>query len=99
MISTTYENLVEDVKPGDRLLLDDGSIELECTATGTDRLICTVVCGGIELRVPKDWRVNIQTTTLLGGTENKHRQPSDADAKGQLTITGTVVCGGIEVKD
>ena len=59
----------------------------------------TVVCGGLELRVPREWRVAIDTTTLFGGTEVKRSQPSSSQATGELTITGTVVFGGIEVKD
>ena len=80
-----------------------GGMELDLreAALGDEEVVieATVVCGGIELKVPKDWLVNIQTTTLFGGTENNRSQPSAADAKGELTIIGTVVCGGIEVKD
>jgi hypothetical protein len=49
--------------------------------------------------VPKSWRVNLQTTTLLGGTESRHPQPTIEDCTGELTITGTVVCGGIDIRD
>jgi predicted membrane protein len=80
-----------------------GGMELDLRdaglAGGTAIIDATVVCGGIELRVPRDWRVNIQTTTLLGGVENKRSQPNASDVKGELTITGAVLCGGIEVKD
>ncbi len=80
-----------------------GGMELDLSdaVLGSEEVVieAMVVCGGIELKVPKDWLVNIQTTTLFGGTENNRSQPSAADAKGELTITGTVVCGGIEVKD
>ncbi len=68
-------------------------------AGGKATIDATVLCGGIEFRVPKNWTVNLQVTTLLGGTENRHQQPSPEDSLGELTITGTVVCGGIEVKD
>ena len=80
-----------------------GGVELDLrdAVLGSEEAVieATVVCGGIELRVPKDWRVNIRTTTMFGGAENNRPQPSAADAKGELTITGTVVCGGIEVRD
>jgi predicted membrane protein len=66
---------------------------------GKATIDATVICGGMELTVPKDWKVNIQATPILGSTENRHRQPSPGEATGELTITGTVVCGGIEVKD
>jgi predicted membrane protein len=80
-----------------------GGMELDLRGAGLGGGIAvidaTVICGGIDVRVPKDWRVNIQTTALFGGTENKRSQPSPEDARGELTITGTVLCGGIEVKD
>lgn len=80
-----------------------GGMELDLReaglAGGEAVLDANIVCGGIELRVPRDWRVNIQATTLFGGVEDKRSQPNDSDAKGELTITGTILCGGIEVKD
>ncbi len=46
-VTTTYERLTEDVRSGDRILLDDGNIEL--TANGADGhvLNTTVVQGGL----------------------------------------------------
>jgi pyruvate kinase len=45
-VSTSYAALPRDVKPGDRILLADGAIELRVQAT-TDALVtCTVVHGG-----------------------------------------------------
>ena len=44
--STTYKDFVKDVKPGDRVLLADGSVELRVfDKTDTDA-ICEVVSGG-----------------------------------------------------
>ena len=59
----------------------------------------TVVCGGMEIMVPKDWMVHMQPSVVLGGAELQRRQPKIEDASGELIITGTVICGGIEVKD
>jgi hypothetical protein len=61
----------------------------------------TVFCGGIEIKVPRDWIVNLQTTTLFGGVEDKRLFPGASEniIAGELTITGMVLCGGIEVKD
>jgi hypothetical protein len=66
---------------------------------GKATLDATIICGGLELLVPPEWRVNIQTTTLLGGVENNRQQPAAGQAQGELTITGTVLMGGIAVKD
>ena len=58
-----------------------------------------VVCGGMEIKVPKDWMVHLQPSVVLGGAELQRRQPKIEDASGELIITGTVICGGIEVKN
>ena len=46
-VFTPYAPLVESAKPGDRLLLDDGKIELRVTAAVPGELVTTVVNGGI----------------------------------------------------
>jgi pyruvate kinase len=36
-LSTTYQQLVDDVRPGDRILLDDGNVELRAiSSAGTE---------------------------------------------------------------
>ncbi len=47
-VSTTYASLPKDVKPGDRILLDDGRLELRVTQT-SDSVVSTVVVTGGEL--------------------------------------------------
>jgi pyruvate kinase len=46
LISTTYEALPRDVKPGDRVLLDDGNLELRVVRSAGPRVECEVVDGG-----------------------------------------------------
>jgi len=46
LISTTYDPLPADVKPGDRILLDDGNLELKVVRTSGQEVECTVVHGG-----------------------------------------------------
>jgi pyruvate kinase len=45
-ISTTYAHLAEDVSAGDRILLDDGAIELAVEKMSHGEVICEVVRGG-----------------------------------------------------
>lgn len=45
-ITTTYENLYRDVSPGDRVLIDDGLIELRVTGITDKTVECEVVYGG-----------------------------------------------------
>ena len=53
--------------------------------------------GGIEIRVPDDWTVDLQGTPLMGGFEDKTRRPSDTSKR--LVISGLAIMGGIEVKN
>ena len=45
-VPVTYEHLAEDLAPGDRVLLDDGAIELEVRSVKGDRVRCLVRRGG-----------------------------------------------------
>ena len=45
-VSTTYEALARDVKPGDALLIDDGLVRLEVLASDGREVRCRVVEGG-----------------------------------------------------
>ncbi len=47
IISTTYKNLAQDVTEGDRILLDDGLIELKVESKTADSIICRVITGGM----------------------------------------------------
>ncbi len=46
IISTTYKPLPQDVKAGDRILLDDGLLELRVLGTSESDVQCEVVYGG-----------------------------------------------------
>jgi pyruvate kinase len=46
-VSTSFTALSEDARPGDRLLLDDGKIQLTVAAVQGKDVVCDVVVGGI----------------------------------------------------
>lgn len=46
LIPTTYRQLPEDVDPGDRILLDDGLLELEVIGHENGEVRCRVIVGG-----------------------------------------------------
>lgn len=51
-IATTYPHLAEDLRPGDRVLLDDGAMELRVESTdpapsGSGDVVCRVINGGV----------------------------------------------------
>jgi pyruvate kinase len=45
-VSTTYKQLAADVKPGDRLLVDDGNVALVAVEVDAVDVVCDVVEGG-----------------------------------------------------
>lgn len=47
--STTLPAMIDDCRPGQRILLDDGMIELRVTERRDEALVCTVVTGGTLL--------------------------------------------------
>jgi pyruvate kinase len=47
LVSTTYENLLEDVKTDETLLLADGQIELKVVSKWKDTVVCKVINGGL----------------------------------------------------
>ena len=46
LVSTSYEGLPRDVKPGDMILIDDGKIELKVTEVRDIDVVCKVIYGG-----------------------------------------------------
>ncbi len=44
--STTYEGLADDVRAGDRILIDDGNVQLDVTGVSGSRVHLRVVVGG-----------------------------------------------------
>lgn len=54
--------------------------------------------GGLELIVPKTWSVIVQGMPIMGGIENKAAAAQQGSKK-TLVITGTVIMGGVEVKN
>ncbi len=65
-----------------------------------------VLMGGMELRIPKHWQLNVQATPLLGGVEDKTYASNVGSGSGdftqsikRLTIKGTLIMGGLEVRN
>jgi pyruvate kinase len=47
IVSTNYKDLPADVQAGDRILVDDGLIELKVLTSADDTVTCKVIVGGI----------------------------------------------------
>ena len=53
--------------------------------------------GGIEMRVPDDWTIEIRAVPILGGIESKAQTPSNDNKR--LVIKGMTIMGGLEVRN
>ena len=59
-----------------------------------------LLMGGIELKVPEHWNVMVRTTPIFGGVEQKaSATPSEGKSVRNLLIEGTILMGGLVVKN
>jgi hypothetical protein len=89
-----------DFKGGNAFALMGGvEIDLRQASieTGPAVLDISAMMGGIEIRVPESWTVEIRGNALLGAFEDKTRRPPDE--RRRLVITGFAIMGGVEVKN
>ncbi len=54
--------------------------------------------GGIEIRVPDDWEVQVKGLAILGGYADETRT-IEGEGRKVLVITGTAIMGGVEIKN
>jgi hypothetical protein len=70
----------------------------EAVMSGSEATIeVFVTMGGIELLVPQDWAVIAKVVPVLGGFEDKTNPNKDYSKR--LIIRGTVLMGGVDVKN
>ncbi len=54
--------------------------------------------GGVDLRVPPDWKVSNEALALMGGVDDTSHAP-EGECKGVLVLKGLIVMGGVEVRN
>jgi hypothetical protein len=54
--------------------------------------------GGIDVRVAEHWKVVNEATVLMGGIEDKSKEPPP-DSRDVLILRGLVVMGGVDIKN
>jgi predicted membrane protein len=89
-------------------IIGGANIDLRRADMAGNDMTLDVFClmGGLDIRVPDNWQVNIKVMPILGGAENKtYRADISGDAgfqssvKKTLNITGMAIMGGLEVKN
>lgn len=80
-----------------------GGVELDLTqaqaAGGRAIVDVFAIWGGIDIRVPEDWRVEVEATPVMAGIESNARLAPGAAATGTLVVRGFVMMGGVEIKN
>jgi hypothetical protein len=77
-----------------------GAVEIDlrqAAIAGEARLHLSVIMGGVEIKVPREWSISIVGTPTLGGIEDRTAPP--ATPGGRLVIEGSVVMGGVEISN
>jgi predicted membrane protein len=92
---------------GGKLASVFGSIELDLSGasiSSSDRqawLKADAVFGGIEIRVPRTWRVVMKGAAVFGGCDDKTvpPRPEPGVQLETLMITGAAIFGGVEIRN
>ena len=57
-----------------------------------------VIWGGVEIKVPPDWKVSCEALPIMGGVDDRSKAPA-GEARGHLVLKGLIVMGGVEIKN
>ena len=71
----------------------------DCALDGKGALIdVSTLFGGTEIRIPESWPLDIRSSAIFGGIENKTSNEIKKDDQ-RLVIKASVIFGGIEIKN
>jgi len=68
----------------------------EATLAPDARLDVRAVIGGVAIKVPPGWRIDAETSSLIGGIDVRAAQPDDPDAP-TLVVRVMTVIGGVSI--
>ncbi len=77
-----------------------GAVELDLrgAAIATEAVLhLSIVMGGVEIKVPREWAIVVNGSPLLGGMEDKTVPPMSPGKR--LVIEGSVIMGGVEISN
>ncbi len=77
-----------------------GSVEIDLrqAAIATEAVLhLSVIMGGVEIQVPREWSVSVNGSPMLGGIEDKTVPPMTPGKR--LVIEGSVIMGGVEISN
>ena len=90
-----------DVVPRGEVVAVMGGCQIDLTRVAPARevvLDLLVFWGGVEIQVPRGWQVNPRNAIVIGALVNNTDRTESPDAP-RLVITGSVIMGGVEVRN
>lgn len=58
----------------------------------------TAIMGAVEIRIPREWNVVVDSSAFLGAVEDKFKSDSPETAQNTLYIKASAVLGGVEIR-
>lgn len=97
MSALVLKNDSQDFQGGDVSTVM-GAVEIDlrqASIVNEAHLHVSIIMGGIEIKVPRDWSVSVNGSPTLGGIEDRSAPPLASTKR--LVIDGSVVMGGVEI--
>jgi len=80
-----------------------GGVELDLRDAGIEQrpahVSTTVLFGGVDVIVPRDWNVRIDVLPIFGGAEDERPRRESEHEEIDLIVTGFAAFGGVSVSD
>jgi predicted membrane protein len=80
-----------------------GGMDLDLRRTslpeGETFLNIKAVFGGVEIKAPAEWFIEIRTNSSFGGVSDERYKSQNIDFSKKLIITGEAVFGGITIEN
>ena len=91
----------QDFRGGDASALMGGvEIDLRSARAKQPQVVIDVFAwwGGIDIFVPRDWRVANEVLPIMGGVDDQTR-PAEGEIHTTLVLRGAAIMGGVEIKN
>jgi predicted membrane protein len=101
MSGTHQQHTTTEFRGGDITAIMGGThVDLRQAQMSGDSAVISIFAfwGGVEIRVPDTWNVELQGTPIMGGFDIKTLPQNNPEAK-HLIIRGYAIMGGVEVKN
>lgn len=98
-----HRRINSDSFEGGRISATFGGVELDlrdARIKGPNAMLqVDVLLGGVEIRIPDTWLVEVHGSPVLGGFDDRTHKPADVANAPRLIIQGSATFGGVSVRN